>query len=79
MSELRQDILTGEWVIFAGNRKSRPYDFIKHSIPKTSDKTDCQFCPGNETMTPDAVYQNAADGEGTIRVFPNKYQAVNDE
>ena len=79
MSELRQDILTGEWVIFAGNRKSRPYDFIKHSIPKTSDKTDCQFCPGNEAMTPNAVYQNAADGEWTIRVFPNKYPAVNND
>ena len=43
LSEMRQDILTGEWVIFAGNRMKRPYDFIKKSVPKTSDKKECQF------------------------------------
>ena len=76
MSELRQDILTGEWVIFAGNRKKRPYDFIKKSVPKSSDCTDCQFCPGNEHLTTGAVYQDGQDGEWGIRVFPNKYPAV---
>lgn len=79
MSELRQDILTGEWVIFAGNRKKRPFDFIKKSVPKTSDASDCQFCPGNEFLTTGAVYQDGSDGNWTIRVFPNKYPAVDDD
>lgn len=78
LSELRQDILTGEWVIFAGNRMKRPYDFIKKSVPKTFDSRDCQFCPGNEVFTTESVYQNGDDGDWTIRVFPNKYPAVGD-
>lgn len=76
MSELRQDILTGEWVIFAGNRKSRPCDFIKKSVAKSTDSSDCQFCPGNESMTTEPVYQNGQDGKWTIRAFPNKFPAV---
>lgn len=76
LSELRQDILTGEWVIFAGNRTKRPYDFIKKSVPKTSDKKECQFCPGNEHLTTEPVYQDGDNGEWKIRVFPNKYPAV---
>lgn len=76
---MRQDILTGEWVIFAGNRMKRPYDFIKKSVPKTSDSSDCQFCPGNEKLTTSPVYQDGADGEWSIRVFPNKYPAVSRE
>lgn len=79
LSELRQDILTGEWVIFAGNRKKRPYDFVKKSVPKTVDSKDCQFCPGNEHFTTNAVYQDGPDGKWKIRVFPNKYPAVSDE
>lgn len=76
MSELRQDILTGEWVIFAGNRMSRPCDFIKKSVAKCTDNSDCQFCPGNESMTTESVYQNGKDGDWTIRAFPNKFPAV---
>lgn len=76
LSELRQDILTGEWVIFAGNRMKRPYDFIKKSVPKTSDKSECQFCPGNEHLTTKPVYQDGEDGKWSIRAFPNKYPAV---
>lgn len=78
MSELRQDILTGEWVIFAGNRMKRPYDFVKKSVPKTTDSTDCQFCPGNEHLTTEPVYQNGEDGNWTIRAFPNKFPAVSE-
>ncbi|GFI62163.1 galactose-1-phosphate uridylyltransferase [Clostridiales bacterium] len=78
MSELRQDILTGEWVIFAGNRMKRPYDFVKKSIPKTIDSSNCQFCPGNEHMTTSSIYQDGDDGEWKVRVFLNKYPALSD-
>ncbi len=76
MSELRQDILTGQWVIFAGNRMKRPYDFVKKSIPKTTDSADCQFCPGNEHLTTPAIYEDGDDGSWTVRVFLNKFPAV---
>lgn len=76
MSELRQDILTGEWVIFACNRKSRPCDFLRGKVTINSDNCACQFCPGNEHMTTASVFQNGKDGEWTIRAFPNKFPAV---
>ncbi|MEA4815409.1 MAG: hypothetical protein VB120_00905 [Lachnospiraceae bacterium] len=58
MSELRQDILTGEWVVFAENRKKRPHDFIRKTTPKASSADSCSFCPGKEDKTPKPVYQN---------------------
>lgn len=79
LSELRQDIFTGEWIIFAGNRMKRPYDFIKKSVPKTFDSSECQFCPGNEKLTTEPLYQDGSNGNWTIRVFPNKYPAVSDK
>ena len=50
LSELRQDILTGEWVIFAGNRKKRPYDFIKKSVPKTTGTEGLSVLPGKRAF-----------------------------
>ena len=78
MSQIRQNILTGEWVIYAANRNGKPYDFIRKTKPKTVDRK-CPFCPGSEDMTPEAVYSNEKDGKWTIRVFPNMYPAVDDE
>ncbi len=79
LSELRQDLLTGEWVIFAANRKDRPYDFVKKSIPKQSPDCKCQFCPENEDLTPESVYQDDIDGKWNIRVFPNMFPALSRE
>ena len=78
MSELRQDIITGEWVIFASNRRGKPYDFVRKSVPRQKDKA-CPFCPGNEELTPEVIYQNGRNGEWDIRVFPNLYPAVHPE
>lgn len=78
MSELRRDILTGEWVIYATNRRDRPYDFEKKSVPHTN-QSECLFCPGHEDMTPTAVYQDKEADNWSIRVFPNMYPAVSDE
>lgn len=78
MSQIRQNILTGEWVIYAANRNGKPYDFIRKTTPKTVDRK-CPFCPGSEHMTPEAVYTNEKNGKWSIRVFPNMYPAVNDD
>ena len=79
MSELRQDILTGEWVVFAENRNERPHDFVRKTSPKPSSALDCSFCPGKESETPSPIYQNGKDGNWSIRVFPNMYPAVDYE
>ena len=77
MSQLRRDILTGEWVIFASNRRRKPYHFAMKTTPKKEiGNKDCPFCPGNEDKTPDQIYQNGADGKWNLRVFRNLYPAV---
>ena len=79
MSQMRQDILTGEWVIYASNRYNKPYEYKTTSVSaplKNKENFVCSFCPGNENLTTKAIYQNGDDGKWTIRVFPNKYPAL---
>lgn len=83
MSELRQNRITGEWVIIASERASRPEDFHSEEVkaPVPEHKKSCPFCPGNEHMTPP---ESLADREDTapnskgwqVRVIPNKYPAL---
>ncbi len=71
MPVLRQDLLTGEWVIIATERARRPETFAgkkeeERSIPPAR-VANCPFCPGNEDMTPPAVlvYDERATPPGT--------------
>lgn len=81
MPELRQDIITGNWVVIAKERAMRPSDFSVQSVCATEDLQNCPFCPGNEPMTPLELYAvrpkgsppNSSDWE--VRVIPNKYPA----
>lgn len=75
MSEIRQDIFTGEWVIYATNRKKRPYDFNK-CVLQPKDEIKCSFCIGHENETPNPTYQNHENGMWTIRCFENKYPMI---
>lgn len=76
MSELRQDELTGRWVLIAPGRSARP-----HTIPVPSPAAEatatCPFCPGHETRTPPELYRTgdgARDAPGwRVRVVPNLY------
>jgi len=42
--QLRQNIITGEWVVFAPERAKRPSDYVSVSAPKKQKKEDCPFC-----------------------------------
>lgn len=69
MPQLRQNIITGEWVVIAPERAKRPTDFVTKRPVRTDDAASCPFCQsrpnghdrGNET---EHVY-----------VIPNKYPA----
>jgi UDPglucose--hexose-1-phosphate uridylyltransferase len=83
MSELRQNRITGEWVIIASERASRPEDFHTHEEkpPIPEHKASCPFCPGNESMTPPESLADREDTEANapgwqVRVIPNKYPAL---
>lgn len=76
MPELRQDPLSGRWVIIAENRAARP-----DQLATTSDVgvEECPFCPGHEGLTPEAsaVYPSRSTTQSwKVRVVPNKYPAV---
>lgn len=82
MSTLRQDPLTGRWVIFAGGREARPneYPLLRRAGAAGG---RCPFCPGHEADTTPEVLATGrpagspANGPGwRLRAFPNLYPAV---
>jgi len=85
MSTLRQDPLTGRWVILAASRGERPNEF--HLIQREpAPGVHCPFCPGNEGDTTPEILAlgrspgSPANGPGWhLRVFPNKYPALRPE
>lgn len=80
MSEIRQDVTTGEWVIMASERAKRPSDFESNrdSPPVPAYLSSCPFCPGNETKTPGETlsYLNDGTGKWQVRSFINRYPAL---
>ena len=83
MPELRQDPLSGRWVVIATDRAKRPEAFVPDDrrAPLPDHEPTCCFCPGNEATTPPEIlaYRDpgtAADGAGwSLRVVPNKFAA----
>lgn len=77
ISELRQDLVTGDWVVIATGRSKRPEEFAveKRIEEKEDPKKKCFFCFPQETGQEKDVliYQNGDDW--SLRVFPNKYPA----
>lgn len=45
MPQLRQNIITGDWVVIAPERAKRPNDFVIPQSVKVADKSKCPFCP----------------------------------
>ncbi len=77
-SELRQDLVTGDWVVIAGARGKRPHKnkemklaWKSEDIPK---EKDCLFCNPEKTgQEPDVLMYVDSNDEWTTRIFPNKY------
>ena len=84
MPEIRQDVTTREWVIFATERAKRPDDF-KRTVDRSAQKlfmANCPFCPGNEDMTIREVYRQSVERGSTewrLRVVPNLFPALEGE
>jgi len=89
MSSLRQDCLTGRWVIIAAQRQGRPNEFVDGFLKKLQqppDSTGCPFCCGRENLTPPEVMatgrgprMEADSPDWRVRVVPNKFPAVHCE
>ncbi|HUI93019.1 MAG TPA: galactose-1-phosphate uridylyltransferase [Chitinivibrionales bacterium] len=79
MSEIRQNLISREWVIIATERAKRPDHFLKPSVKKTpaSHVPDCPFCTGNEEKnTPGETYRHSDDNGWKVRVVPNRYPTL---
>ncbi len=82
MSELRQDPVTGIWVVIAQERKRRPRFFQRGATRDLTTPKDCPFCPGNEGLTPPEIFavrpaNLPANGPGwELRVIPNRFPAL---
>ena len=76
-SELRQDLVTGDWVVIATGRARRPDDFAgAQRIHDDKGVEECLFeDPVASGQEKDVLIYHRSDGEWTLRVFPNKFPA----
>lgn len=79
MPELRQNLISGEWVIISTERAKRPEDFVKlkkEVTPLPPYKEDCPFCPGHEDKTPPETFRLGDEKNWKVRVVYNKFSAL---
>lgn len=76
LNEFRQDLVSGEWVLFATGRTKRPHLDAEEAVVLQS-KDSCPFedpeKSGNEVID---TYYNTDHSDWTIKVAKNKYPAV---
>ena len=82
MPEIRQNIISRQWVIIATERARRPDQFRQPELPRVSlpaHDPACPFCPGNESKTPPETYRWPAEGPWQVRAIPNKFAALSSQ
>ncbi|MBM2820351.1 MAG: galactose-1-phosphate uridyl transferase, Gal-1-P uridylyltransferase [Candidatus Berkelbacteria bacterium] len=73
MPKLRQNIVTGKWVVIAPERAKRPEDFVMASAPKRHIDAKCPFCfTGSESAYKFSIKDAETEN---VYVIPNKYPA----
>lgn len=71
MPQLRQNIITGEWVVIAPERAKRPSDFILAADTTEKSTANCPFCPESESHK---IRLTEYDTPSTY-IIPNKFPA----
>ncbi|MEK9180598.1 MAG: DUF4921 family protein [Patescibacteria group bacterium] len=80
MSELRQDPVSGDWIILAPERAKRPHSLVEKKKPKRrpAPVSSCPFEPQNivqpEIWPPILSYPNEKNWK--VVIIPNKYPAL---
>lgn len=74
-SELRQDIVTGDWVVIATGRAKRPDEFASFERVQSDVAGDPFVDPEKTDEKNDILVYRKENGEWSLRVFPNKYPA----
>jgi UDPglucose--hexose-1-phosphate uridylyltransferase len=75
--ELRQDLVTGDWVVISKNRQKRPSDFVlENKDDEFNNAGNCLFCdPILSGQKEDILLYGKENKDWSLRVFPNKYPA----
>jgi UDPglucose--hexose-1-phosphate uridylyltransferase len=79
MSELRHNVITGDWVIIASERARRPADFKKARYSAAvvpAYQKDCPFCIGNEAVSGEETFRISDGGSWLVRCLYNKFPAL---
>jgi UDPglucose--hexose-1-phosphate uridylyltransferase len=74
-SELRQDIVTGDWVVMATGRAKRPDGFSSGARVLADEEFDPFEDPEASGQEKDVLIYRRPDGDWSLRVLPNKYPA----
>lgn len=77
MSELRHNLLTQDWILFAPERGHRggPRTAAPRPVP-AAHVASCPFCPGNEGRSDPPVLEVGGAAGWDLRVVPNKFPAL---
>lgn len=81
MNEIRQDLLTEQWVIYSPERAQRPHSTEPQETPREhlpESAAHCPFCPGNESRLPSIIQEIPAKDERPWqnRIVPNKFPVL---
>lgn len=78
VSELRQDLVSGDWILLAPERASRPELFAKGRRAKISGLKNCPFENPQKfgNQPPSLVYQKPDGQDWFLQVIENKFPAV---
>lgn len=79
MSEIRENRLTGEWVIIAPERAKRGGNLASATerVVVPPFLASCMFCPGNEAATADERFRlDGEDGRWVLRSVVNKFSVL---
>lgn len=71
-SELRRDIVSGDWVVIATGRARRPHDFLRQR--RESFRQSKKTCPF-ESLHGNSLSVYSMDGKWWVETIPNKYPA----
>jgi UDPglucose--hexose-1-phosphate uridylyltransferase len=78
MSEIRENPITGEWVVVAPERGKRGTNFVPAAPgPKApAFLAACPFCPGNEAASDECFRACGGDGGWAVRSVVNKFSVL---
>lgn len=76
-SELRQDLVSGDWIVIAPGRARRPHEIIK-KLPKRKvvPVRGCPFEDPQKSGNPEPLVVYPNRHQWAVQIIPNKYPAV---